>query len=64
MKRLHAHIAVENIKVSIDFYCKLFGQQPTKQQGDYAKRMLEDPRINFAISARGYAIGVNHQFPS
>lgn len=60
MKRFHAHVAVENIKTSIDFYSKLFGQQPTKQHDDYAKWMLEDPRINFAISARGHAVGVNH----
>ncbi len=60
MKRFHAHVAVENIKTSIDFYSKLFGQQPTKQQDDYAKWMLEDPRVNFAISARGDAVGVNH----
>lgn len=60
MKRFHAHIAVDNIKTSIDFYSKLFNQQPTKQQVDYAKWMLEDPRVNFAISARGYAVGVNH----
>lgn len=60
MKRFHVHIAVENIETSIDFYSKLFGQLPTKKQSDYAKWMLEDPRINFAISARGYAVGVNH----
>jgi catechol 2,3-dioxygenase-like lactoylglutathione lyase family enzyme len=60
MKRFHAHLAVENMKMSIDFYSKLFGQQPTKQQDDYAKWMLQDPRINFAISARGQAVGVNH----
>lgn len=60
MKRFHAHIAVENLEVSIDFYSKLFGQPPTKQQDDYAKWMIEDPRINFAISARGHDIGVNH----
>ncbi|WGS83886.1 ArsI/CadI family heavy metal resistance metalloenzyme [Methylomonas sp. UP202] len=60
MKHFHVHIAVENIKVCIDFYSKLFDQQPTKQQEDYAKWMLEDPRINFAISARGHSIGLNH----
>lgn len=60
MKRFHAHIAVENIEASIDFYSKLFGQPPTKKQDDYAKWMLEDPRVNFAISARGHAVGVNH----
>ncbi len=60
MKRFHAHVAVENIETSIDFYSKLFGHPPTKKQDDYAKWMLEDPRINFAISARGHAVGVNH----
>lgn len=60
MKRFHAHVAVENIETSIDFYSKLFGEPPTKKQDDYAKWMLEDPRINFAISARGHAVGVNH----
>jgi catechol 2,3-dioxygenase-like lactoylglutathione lyase family enzyme len=60
MKRFHAHVAVENIETSIDFYSKLFGEPPTKKQDDYAKWMLENPRINFAISARGHAIGVNH----
>jgi catechol 2,3-dioxygenase-like lactoylglutathione lyase family enzyme len=60
MKRFHTHVAVENIEASIDFYSKLFGQPPTKKQDDYAKWMLEDPRINFAISARGHATGVNH----
>ena len=60
MKRFHAHISVENIEASIDFYSKLFGQPPTKKQDDYAKWMLDDPRVNFAISARGHAVGVNH----
>lgn len=60
MKRFHAHVAVENMETSIDFYSKLFGQPPTKKQNDYAKWMLDDPRINFAISARGHAVGVNH----
>lgn len=60
MKHFHVHVAVDNIKTSIDFYSKLFGQQPTKQQDDYAKWMLEDPRVNFAISARGHAAGLNH----
>lgn len=60
MKRFHTHIAVQNIEASIDFYSKLFGQLPSKTQPDYAKWMLEDPPINFAISARGHAVGVNH----
>jgi catechol 2,3-dioxygenase-like lactoylglutathione lyase family enzyme len=60
MKRFHVHIAVTNIDSSIDFYSKLFGVAPTKRQDDYAKWMLEDPRINFAISSRGHTAGVNH----
>lgn len=60
MKRFHVHIAVNNIQESVDFYSKLFGQPPSKQQADYAKWMLEDPKVNFAISARGHALGLNH----
>ncbi|MES2405791.1 MAG: ArsI/CadI family heavy metal resistance metalloenzyme [Pseudomonadota bacterium] len=60
MKRFHVHVAVTNLEDSIDFYSKLFGQQPSKQQADYAKWMLEEPRVNFAISARGLTAGVNH----
>ncbi|MGH8614888.1 MAG: VOC family protein [Gammaproteobacteria bacterium] len=60
MKRFHAHIAVTNLEDSINFYSKLFGQQPTKRQDNYAKWMLEDPRVNFAISSRAHAPGVNH----
>lgn len=60
LKRFHTHIAVENIDTSIDFYSKLFGQPPTLHREGYAKWMLEDPRLNFAISARGHAVGVNH----
>ena len=60
MKRFHVHIAVNDLAASIAFYSKLFGQAPTKVQPDYAKWMLEDPRVNFAISARGHAVGVNH----
>jgi catechol 2,3-dioxygenase-like lactoylglutathione lyase family enzyme len=60
MKRFHVHIAVDDLAANIDFYSKLFGQQPTKQKSDYAKWMLDDPRINFAISSRGHARGVDH----
>jgi len=60
MKRFHVHIAVANLTDSINFYSKLFGQAPSKERHDYAKWMLDDPRVNFAISARGHAIGVNH----
>ncbi|MBE9609531.1 ArsI/CadI family heavy metal resistance metalloenzyme [Chitinilyticum piscinae] len=60
MKRFHVHIAVTDLTRSIDFYSKLFGESPVKVQPDYAKWMLDDPRVNFAISARGHAAGVNH----
>lgn len=60
MKRFHVHVAVNSLADNIAFYSKLFGQAPTKQRVDYAKWMLDDPRINFAISARGHASGVNH----
>lgn len=60
MKRFHLHIAVADLQQSIDFYSKLFSQSPTVERADYAKWLLEDPRLNFAISARGHKIGVNH----
>ena len=60
MKRFHVHIAVSDLAASIAFYSKLFGQAPTREQPDYAKWMLDDPRLNLAISSRGHAVGVNH----
>lgn len=60
MKRFHVHLSVKDISASIHFYSKLFGTEPTVTQSDYAKWMLDDPRINFAISQRGRAVGVNH----
>lgn len=60
MKRFHVHVAVNDLATSIAFYSRLFGQGPSKEQPDYAKWMLEDPRLNFAISSRGHPIGVNH----
>lgn len=60
MKRLHVHIAVEDIEKSRAFYSTLFGAEPSVVEADYAKWMLEDPRVNFAISARGRADGVDH----
>lgn len=60
MKRFHVHVAVKDLAASINFYSKLFGKPPAKQQPDYAKWMLDDPLVNFAISARGHAAGVNH----
>jgi catechol 2,3-dioxygenase-like lactoylglutathione lyase family enzyme len=60
MKRFHVHVAVKDLKSSIRFYSALFGAEPTVSKFDYAKWMVEDPRINFAISQRGEHIGVNH----
>lgn len=60
MKRFHIHVGVKDLNHSIQFYSTLFGQQPTKLKDDYAKWMLEDPRINFAISTRSNEEGVNH----
>jgi len=60
MKRLHVHIAVEDLQRSIDFYSALFAAEPSVRKDDYAKWMLDDPRVNLAISARGAATGVEH----
>ena len=60
MKRFHVHLAVDNLDKSVEFYSKLFDMEPTKLQEDYAKWMLDDPRINFAISSRGHSKGLNH----
>ena len=60
MKRFHLHVAVDNLDQSIQFYSALFASAPTVQKTDYAKWMLDDPRVNFAISRRGADIGVNH----
>ena len=60
MKRFHVHAHVEDLQASIAFYSKLFAAEPTRVESDYAKWMLEDPRINFAISTRGGKPGVDH----
>lgn len=60
MKRFHIHVGVKNINESVQFYSTLFGQKPTKLKEDYAKWMLEDPRLNFAISTRSNETGVDH----
>jgi catechol-2,3-dioxygenase len=60
MKRFHIHVGVKDLNNSIQFYSTLFGQRPTKIKDDYAKWMLEDPRINFAISTRSGKEGVDH----
>jgi catechol 2,3-dioxygenase-like lactoylglutathione lyase family enzyme len=60
MKRFHVHAHVENLAQSIAFYSRMFGAEPTRVERDYAKWMLDDPRINFAISTRGGKPGVDH----
>ena len=60
MKRMHVHVAVDDLAKSIGFYSTLFAAEPTVVKPDYAKWMLDDPRVNFAISTRGQARGVDH----
>ena len=60
MKRFHVHLGVADLDQSIRFYSGLFGAPPAVRKEDYAKWMIEDPRINFAISTRGNEVGVNH----
>jgi catechol 2,3-dioxygenase-like lactoylglutathione lyase family enzyme len=61
MKRLHVHVAVDDLAKSIGFYSTLFGARPSVTKDDYAKWMLDDPKVNFAISARGaQARGLDH----
>lgn len=60
MKRLHVHVAVNDLDASIRFYSRLFAAEPSVRKRDYAKWMLEDPRVNFAISHRGGRPGVQH----
>ena len=60
MKRFHVHIAVPDLAQGIRFYSTVFATEPTVVKPDYAKWMLDDPRVNFAISQRGTASGVNH----
>lgn len=61
MKRFHVHVHVEDLSRNIDFYSKMFGAQPARVESDYAKWMLDDPAVNFAISTRGHGhTGVDH----
>lgn len=60
MKRFHVHVAVDDLAANIRFYSTIFGAPPTVEKGDYAKWMLEDPRVNFAISRRGLKAGIDH----
>jgi catechol 2,3-dioxygenase-like lactoylglutathione lyase family enzyme len=60
MKRMHVHVSVSDLEASIRFYSTLFAAEPTVRKVDYAKWMLEDPRVNFAISQRAAAAGIEH----
>lgn len=60
MKRFHVNVAVADLEKSIEFYRTLFGEEPTVLKDDYAKWMLEDPRINFALSESVRAGGIDH----
>jgi catechol-2,3-dioxygenase len=60
MKRLHVHVSVDDVAASIRFYNTLFAAEPTVTKTDYAKWMLDDPRVNFAISKRGGQAGIRH----
>jgi catechol 2,3-dioxygenase-like lactoylglutathione lyase family enzyme len=60
MKRFHVHIAVDDLDANIRFYSTVFGTPPTVTKPDYAKWMIEEPRINFAISDRGAKTGLDH----
>jgi len=60
MKRLHVHVSVTDLAASICFYQTLFGAEPTVIKSDYAKWMIEDPRLNFAISTDRQPVGINH----
>src|SRR5882757_6406277 len=61
MKRLHVHVAVDDLSRSIGFYSSLFAAKPSVVKDDYAKWMLDDPKVNFAISRRaGRADGIDH----
>ena len=60
MKRMHVHVGVENLAASMHFYSALFGAEPSVTRPDYAKWMLEDPRVNFAISVGHAGRGIEH----
>lgn len=60
MRRFHVHLGVPDLAASIRFYSGLFGMPPNVEKPDYAKWMLDDPRVNFAISQRSQRVGLNH----
>jgi catechol 2,3-dioxygenase-like lactoylglutathione lyase family enzyme len=60
MKRMHVMLRVKEIDAAVAFYSALFGAAPTKRKPDYAKWMLDDPRVNFAVAAKADAFGIEH----
>ena len=60
MKRFHVHVSVDDLDRNIAFYTKLFGEAPQVTRPDYAKWMLDDPRVNFAVSAGSRRVGIEH----
>ena len=60
MKRFHIHVHVDDLARSVGFYSRLFATEPARVEADYAKWMLEDPPVNFAISTRGQEVGIDH----
>ncbi|MET0875083.1 MAG: ArsI/CadI family heavy metal resistance metalloenzyme [Pseudolabrys sp.] len=60
MKRMHVHVSVDNIENAVGFYSALFATKPAVVKHDYAKWMLDDPHVNFAISSRGDSPGLDH----
>jgi catechol 2,3-dioxygenase-like lactoylglutathione lyase family enzyme len=60
MKRLHVNLTVTDLEESVDFYTKLFGMKPSVTKPDYAKWMLDDPRVNFSIAAHAGDTGIDH----
>lgn len=60
MKRFHVHVHVDDLSKNIAFYSAMFNQAPARTEGDYAKWMLQDPPVNFAISTRGAQPGLDH----
>ena len=60
MKRIHVHVSVTDLEASIRFYSELFAAGPSAQKPDCVKWMLDDPRVNFAVSQRGGKVGIQH----
>ncbi|TWC35620.1 hypothetical protein FBY03_11039 [Pseudomonas sp. SJZ079] len=60
MKRVHVHLSVPNLEQAVGFYSALFGSPPSLQRSDYAKWLLDDPKLNFALSQLGHGAGLDH----